>query len=179
MATIAQARAAMQNFKKGLPLAVLRGLRKGMPIALRLAKTKYMARKDNRHPIGSYDPANEPPGPLGIRQGNLIRTLKIGAMRFDGKRIKATLEAGSQDVPYAPPHEFGATIRPRNGPYLIFPMGVPGGGYRIVRATQVVIPARPFLLPSLEDAQPAILEIVLREIRTFARVSLKGIARVG
>lgn len=178
MATLAQARAALDQFKRQLPNAVLRGLRKGMPIALRLAKTKYMERKSNQHPFKVYDPANPIPGPLAIRQGNLVRTIRLGDMRFDGKRVKASLKAGTSDVRYAGVHEFGAIIRPRSGPYLVFPMGNAGGGYRIVRAKSVRIYPRPFLTPALLDAQPQIEKLVVAEIRQLARVTLKGIARL-
>jgi len=177
MATVQQARKALAAFKNGLPIAVLRGIRKGMPIAKRLAVTKYMERKDNRHPIGAYDPPNPPPGPLGIRQGNLARTVRIGDMRFTGKKVIASLEAGSQQVRYAKVHEKGMTIYPRNGLYLIFPMPIPGGGYRIVRAARVIVPARPYLRPALDDATPMIVELVIKEIRALARVTLRGIAR--
>jgi len=178
MATVAQAAKAMQAFKVGLPAAILRGLRKGMPIAIRISKTKYMARKDNRHPFKAFDPPNPPPGPLGIRSGDLARSVRLGDMRFTGKKVIASIHAGYADrVRYARVHEQGMTIYPRNGPYLIFPVGVAGGGYRMVRATRVIIPARPFLRPALDDATPKILEIVVKEIRTLARATLAGIAR--
>jgi hypothetical protein len=175
--TLKQAADAMGQFRLGLPLAVMRGLRKGMPYALRLAKMKYMERKDNRHPTETYDPPNPPPGPLGIRQGNLVRTLKLGMMRWSGRKATATLEAGSPDVRYAKIHEFGGEIMARNGPFLIFPMAKPGGGYFIVKKPKVLIPARPYLRPALDDATPVILDRVVREIKTLARATLHGVAR--
>lgn len=42
---------------------------------------------------------------------------------------------------YAPPHQFGATIKPKNGKYLKF--SIPGLGFRTV--DEVTIPARPFI----------------------------------
>jgi hypothetical protein len=178
VATPKQAAAALQAFKQGIPIAVIRGLRKGMPVALRLAKTKYMDRKDNRHPIGSFDPPNPPPGPLGIRQGNLVRTLRIGGMRWSGKKVTATLEAGNNDVRYAGIHEYGGEIMAKNGPFLVFPMAKPGGGYFICKKPKVFIPARPYLRPALEEAEPKILDFVIREIKTLARATLKGVARM-
>lgn len=180
MATPQQAAAALQAFKKGIPIAVIRGLRKGLPIAIRLAKTKYMERKDNRHPISSYDPPNPPPGPLGIRQGNLIRTIRIGEMRFTGSKVIGSIKAGSaaEGVRYAAIHEFGGEIMARNGPYLVFPMAAPGGGYFIVKKPKVLIQARPYLRPAMDDATPQIIEMVVREIRALARATLRDVAKV-
>jgi hypothetical protein len=177
MANAAQAAKAMRDFAKALPVAVVRGLRKGMPIAEKLAKTKYMVRKSNRHPRKAFDPPNPPPGPLGIRSGNLVRTVHVGELRYTGKKVIASLVAGNEQIRYAKVHENGMTIYPRNGLYLIFPAGLPGGGYRMVRATRVVIKPRPFLRPALDEATPQIVAIVSREVLTVARVALKGIAR--
>lgn len=176
MASIKEAARAMAAFKKGIPTAVLRGLRKGMPIAVRYAKTRYMERKDNRHPFKVYDPPNPAPGPLGIRQGNLARSVRLGAMRYTGKKLTAYLEAGGPDVPYAKVHEFGAVIRAKNGPFLIFPVGFPGG-YAVARVPMVRIPARPYLTPALKDATPEIISHVQKELQTLARATLRGVAR--
>lgn len=174
--SIKEAARAMQAFKKGIPVAVLRGLRKGMPLAVRAAKTEYMERKDNRHPIKVFDPPNPPPGPLGIRQGNLARTVRVGEMRYTGGRVIASLAAGSAAVPYAKVHEFGMTIKAKNGPNLIFPVGFPGG-FAIARVPSVTIPARPFLRPALDDTTPQIIEHVQKELQTLARATLRGVAR--
>jgi hypothetical protein len=178
VATPKQARAALLAFKAGLPVAILRGLRKGLPIAVRYATKKYMQRKDNRHPISSFDPPNPEPGPLGIRQGNLARTVKVGEMRFTGKKIIGSITAGNEDVRYARIHEFGGEIMAVNGPYLAFPMAAPGGGYFIVKKPKVFIPARPFLTPAVEDAMPEIIERVQKEMVKLARATLKDVARI-
>lgn len=52
------------------------------------------------------------------------------------------------NVTYAPVHQFGATIKAKNKPYLVFPIGGSAAGekpkgYRV--AKQVTIPPRPFL----------------------------------
>jgi phage gpG-like protein len=177
VATPRQAREALLAFKKGVPIAVLRGLRKGMPIAVRIATRNYMERKDNRHPFQSNDPPNFPPGPLGIRQGNLVRTVKVGDLRFTGSKVIASIKAGNADVRYAGIHEFGGEILAKNGPYLVFPMAAPGGGYFIVKKPKVLIPARPFLRPAMEDATPQIVEIVQKELLKLARATLRGVAR--
>lgn len=177
MATVQQAARAMKAFRAGVPLAVLRGLRKGMPLAVRLIQKEFMERKDNRHPIEAFDPPNPPPGPLGIRQGNLVRTVKVGPMRFTGRRVIASIRAGDDEVRYAAIHEYGGEILATNGPYLVFPMPLPNTGYRIVRTPKVFIPARPFLRPGVDAAMPDIIERVQRELRTLARATLRGVAR--
>ena len=176
MATPKEAAQAMAAFKKGMPTAILRGLRKGMPIAVRYAKLRYMERKDNRHPFKVFDPPNEPPGPLGIRQGNLARTVRVGAMRYTGKKLTAYIEAGSPDVPYAAVHEFGAVIRAKNGPNLIFFGNMGQGPFKVMKPT-VTIPARPYLTPALRDASPEIVSHVQKELQTLARATLRGVAR--
>lgn len=56
---------------------------------------------------------------------------------------------------YAPVHEYGAVIRPKRGPYLVFRLwnfsdtDAPTGPWR--KARQVVIPARPYLGPAARD----------------------------
>lgn len=176
MATPRQAREALLAFKKGLPVAVIRGLRKGMPIAIKYARTKYMTRKNNRHPFKAFDPAEPPPGPLGIRQGNLVRTLRIGAMRYTGKKVIATLEAGSAEVRYAAIHEFGGVIKAKNGPNLIFFSNAGSGPFKVMKPS-VRMPARPYLTPALQDATPEIEKHIIAEVRTLARATLKGVAR--
>lgn len=69
-------------------------------------------------------------------------------------RGSITWEAGPSSVAvgtnliYAAVHQLGATIVPRNGEFLRFPL--PGGGYASARS--VTIPARPYLGISEEDA---------------------------
>lgn len=70
---------------------------------------------------------------------------------------------------YARVHEFGATIRPRKGPYLVFRLWnfsdttEPTGPW--VRARQVTIPPRPFLGPAAERAVDHWDEYVEESIR--------------
>lgn len=175
--TPARGAALLREFQRALPAAVMRGLRKGLPLIVKLATTKYMERKNNQHPFKVYDPANPAPGPLGIRQGNLARTVRVGDMRFTGKKIIGTIEAGNADVPYAKVHEFGMTIRARNAPNLVFYSNM-GRGPFLVRKPIVRIPARPYLRPAADEAMPAVLDAIIKEIRTLARVTLKDMARI-
>lgn len=61
----------------------------------------------------------------------------------------------SSNLKYAPMMQFGGVIRAKNGGYLTFK--TPMGGW--VKKKQVVIPARPFLGVSEDDAQLMLNEI--------------------
>ncbi len=168
---------AIAQYKARMPAALMRGLRKGMPHVIRYAKTKYMVRKNNRHPFKAYDPPEPPPGPLGIRQGNLARSIKLGPMRYNGRFITASIMAGGPEVPYAKVHEFGMKIRAKNGPNLIFFSNVGRGPFKVMKPS-VIIPARPYLRPAVRDAQPEILEAIRSELRILGRATLRGVARM-
>lgn len=62
-----------------------------------------------------------------------------------GTTVSGGLLAGSARVPYAATHEFGATIA--GAPWLKFRIGASW-----VQVRQVVIPARPYLRPALEES---------------------------
>jgi len=155
MATPDEAVTALRAFQKALPSAIIRGLRRGLRVAERLAKTKYMERKDNRHPI-VFDPPNPPPGPLGIRSARLVRTVKVGPMRFTGTKVIGGLIAGNSQVKYARIHEKGG---------------------RAGRGGRSRIRPRPYLRPALDDARKAIEAEVVKEMRVAARATLQTIAR--
>lgn len=155
MASPQEAGAALRAFQKALPAAIIRGLRNGLRVAERLAKTKYMQRKDNRHPR-VWDPPNPPPGPLGIRSAALVRTVKVSAIRFTGTKVIGGLIAGNSQVKYAAIHEFGG---------------------RAGRGGRSRIRPRPYLRPALLDGQKAIEEQVTKEMRVAARATLQTIAR--
>jgi phage virion morphogenesis protein len=79
-----------------------------------------------------------------------------GKTLTDSARLKSSISHRSSateaevgtNVIYARIHQYGGTIRPKNGEYLTF--ALPGGlGFR--RVSQVTMPARPFLGLSDED----------------------------
>ncbi len=153
-----QAAGLLKDYRSAMPVAILRGMRKGLRIAERYAKTRYMERKDNRHPDPEHwDPPNPPPGPLGIRQGNLVRTVRQAKEKYTGKTITGGLAAGSSDVHYARIHEFG---------------GLTGKDY------QTLIPPRPYLGPALADAEDEIVAAITKELRALARATLRQMAKV-
>ena len=83
----------------------------------------------------SIDPNGKPWDPLKIRKGNPL--VDTSNLKFSIRAYKNTL---STRVPYSATHQFGATINPKNKPYLHFKAG--GRWFKLKR---VVIPERPFL----------------------------------
>ena len=92
----------------------------------------------------SQGPDGRPWRPLKSRKGQPLRD--TGRLQrsivFDAN--KKQVEIGT-NVLYAPTHQFGAVIKPKKGPFLIFPVAGPGGKKRFVFARQIEIPARPFI----------------------------------
>ena len=95
-------------------------------------------------------------GNLKARSGHLRRSIKSGANRNKGWL--------SNDVVYAGIHEYGGTIKPKGGGYLKFKIGD-----QFVSVKEVVIPARPFLKPAIEDnynkIEDIIFDRILKEIK--------------
>lgn len=161
MATPARAAEAIKNYRAALPAAILRGLRNGLRVAEGLVKNKYLVRgvyyPNNPSKGQRLDPPNPPPGPLKIRSGDLVRTVRLADMRFDGRRLIGGLRAGDSRIRYARIHELG---------------GYAGRG----RRTQ--IRPRPYLTPALVEARPQIERAITVEMLRLAKVTLAGIARV-
>lgn len=153
--TAQQAARALAQYRQAVPVAITRGMRAGLRRAEGFAKTRYMVRKDNRHPK-VWDPPNPEPGPLGIRQANLARTVRISDIKIEKNAVIGGLEAGNAMVRYARIHELGG---------------------RAGRQLRSLIPARPYLTPALEDPQTRILESVQAEMRKLAAAVLRGIAK--
>ena len=49
------------------------------------------------------------------------------------------------NLKYAAVHQFGATIKPKKGKFLVFPIKGAGGQTRYAFVRQVIIPARPYI----------------------------------
>lgn len=112
---------------------------------------------EGRGPDGSpWAPLREPWASLRKPKPILVQS--------DGSGLRGSIisEAGRDEVSvgsnkeYAGVHQFGATIRPKNGPLLIFRTP---GGRRFGQARQVTIPARPYLGIGPED-EDTILDAV-------------------
>lgn len=103
---------------------------------------------DERDPRGmAWQPLSELYAPIkkgpGILRESGMRGGLQGSITFDATMDEVAV--GSNKV-YAAVHQFGATIRPKNGPHLIF-RNVHG----LVFAKSVTIDARPYLGISTAD----------------------------
>lgn len=94
---------------------------------------------------------------LNRRTGRLSRSIHSEPARLEGSAILGKV---GTNLVYAPVHEFGATIRAKRAKYLRFKID----GHWVMK-TQVTIPARPYMRPSLQERGPAIREGLKRAIR--------------
>jgi phage virion morphogenesis protein len=111
------------------------------------------------------DPWGSPWAALRFRRGQPLRD--TGRLqRSVSSRPDATGVTVGTNLIYAPTHQFGAVIRPRTAPRLVFP----GPGGRLIFAKKVTIPARPFM-PLRKDGSlalpPAWSVDVTRALRTY------------
>lgn len=85
------------------------------------------------------DPWGKPWAPLKMRQGQPLRDTGRLANSVTMRADNAGVTIGT-NVQYARTHQFGATITPKKGKYLVFPG--PGG---LIFAKRSVVPRRSFL----------------------------------
>jgi phage gpG-like protein len=108
-------------------------------------------------------------GQIKAKTGHLRRSIKSKVTESKDQLVGIV----GSDLIYAPVHEFGATIKAKNSPYLVFnvggkvfgkrkaykkvalgkeayfkPGGIKGGNW--VRVRSVTIPARPFIGPAVK-----------------------------
>lgn len=91
------------------------------------------------------------PGNLKVRTGKLRRSIRT---IITDKSVSV-----GTNVVYAPIHEYGGIIRPKNYQYLTFK-----SQYGWIRAKKVTMPARPFMKPGTEQSIPQIKEIIVQEL---------------
>lgn len=87
------------------------------------------------------------PERLGRVTGNLARGIFV-----DESGVPFFVDVGSPEI-YGPVHEFGATITARSRNRMVWGQGA-NGGPPFRSGERVVIPARPFLGPAVEDVTP-------------------------
>jgi phage gpG-like protein len=95
------------------------------------------------------------PGNIKVRTGHYRRSISTSVKRIPSGMM-GTLHG---NVVYAAPHEYGATIFPKKGKYLRFPIRG-----RWVTVTKVVIPKRPLLTPSITENVDEVGEIIVDSI---------------
>lgn len=99
----------------------------------------------------------------GILRESAMRGGLMGSITYRAGRD--SVETGSNKI-YAAIHQFGGTITPKSGKYLVFPLG---DGY--ARVGSVTIPARPYLGIGAHEER-AILETVIDALdRAIERAS--------
>lgn len=127
-----------QAWIDSLPDNVKQGLYAGIADAMSFVETKA------KESFGKS-------GNLNVRTGNLRRSIVASS-----KGLEGSLESNTE---YSAIHEFGGTIKPRKSKYLKF---VIGGQWKSVK--QVIMPARPFLMPAFEDNMDDISNIIINKI---------------
>lgn len=112
------------------------------------------------------DPWGNPWQALKFRKGQPLRN--TGRLnRSITSRVDSQGVTVGTNVAYAPPHQFGATIVPKNKPRLVFP----GPNGKLIFAKKVVLPARPFM-PLRRGAATVALPpdwalLVIRSIKSY------------
>lgn len=92
----------------------------------------------------SQGPDGTPWDSLKHRDGQPLRDTGRLQRSISYKASEDETEVGT-NLKYAATHQFGATIKPKKGKFLVFPIRGAGGQARYVFARQVIIPARPFI----------------------------------
>jgi phage gpG-like protein len=129
-----------------MPEQAHRGIIQGLRMAGRYVENKAKAR------FGTA-------GNLKVRTGRLRSSITSSVDQF---KLEASV---GTNVIYAPIHEYGGVIRPKNKKFLRFRIE---GQWIISR--QSVIPPRPFLGPALDESVEIVSDIIADEM-------LKSIAR--
>jgi phage gpG-like protein len=88
------------------------------------------------------DPWGSPWAALKIRKGQPLRDTRVLQESFSSKPDATGVTVGTNQMPRAAVHQFGATIKPKKvGGRLVFP----GPNGALIFAKGVKIPARPFM----------------------------------
>lgn len=141
--TVKDAIRRQQTYRAQLILAVLAGMNVW---AKRDWKPNVLTRQMARVPDGV--PAFPPPGPLGIRSGDLARTVRSEPAIFRNGQFAIALKAGGNGVDYARIHEYG---------------GITGRNY----ATR--IPKRPYFKPAWSETRKQLSEQIQRNVDAITR----------
>lgn len=135
-------------------------------------------------PYGSaWEPLRSRESSNGRRQKPL-QDSSIMAQSMETKNVTENGFEASVVHPGAKVHQYGATIKAKNAPYLCFPgvsytqvkAGTPGQhaqrGYSFVRVKEVTIPARPYL--PLDGLPPQLEADMIEAADEFIEVTLNG-----
>ena len=124
--------------------SIYKGMKEAMLLAERTAKGTYLSGKALQRRTGRL-------------RGSITQDVKI-----EGNKVVGTI---GTDVVYGRIHELGGVIKPKKAKLLRF--RIPGVGWR--SAKEVIMPARPFLRPSLDDNMSDITRILSSRIEEAFR----------
>lgn len=101
---------------------------------------------------------------LKVRTGRLRSSIQ-SSVDGDGDRVRVTLQAGGQEVPYARAQEFGAVIVPRSARFLAIPVGPALTSAGVSRyASPRDVPGLHFARGTLQDAQGNVWYVLKRSV---------------
>jgi len=93
---------------------------------------------------------------LQVRSGKLRRAVE---KEISLKPLRARVFIDGKQQYKAQSHEYGKTIFPKDGPFLVFRVGE-----KWVKTPRVRIPKRPFAAPALERKRAQVLKFIRRSV---------------
>lgn len=121
------------------------------------------------------DPWGSPWAALKIRKGQPLRETGLLNRSITSKVDVQGVTVGTNQMPRAAVHQFGATIVPKDAKRLVFP----GPSGKMIFAKKVVIPARPFLPLRRSGATVALPPewsvLVVRAIKSYLKTTAEKI----
>jgi phage gpG-like protein len=114
-------------------------------------------------------PWNQPWAALKFRKGQPLRDTGLLQRSITAKADASGVTVGTNQMPRARVHQFGATIEPKKAKRLVFP----GPGGKLIFAKKVTIPARPFMPlrrgSEVVELPPSWSLLVLKSLRQYLR----------
>ena len=136
-----QLKAWSKNTARNIPVFTLRGVKKSMALVWSSV---------GRHLVGG--------NPLNVRSNRLRSSITAKIYKAGKKEVVGVI---GTNIEYAAIHEFGGTIRPKKGKYLRFQTR--DKSWHTV--TEVKMPKRPFMEPSLRENLKKITKILKEEMQ--------------
>jgi len=167
--SLSHAQQAFQGFAARYPKAVVAGMRAGLLRAHQSAVREYIVTR-------SGPPLSDR---LTKRSGRLSGTVRMIEPKHKGREFVGGLRAGGSRAPYAGIHEKGGRTRPhiiraKRARFLHWIDKL--GQHRFARSVKHPgsrIPARPYLMPSLEKHRPQIEKQIAIALEVLARQLLR------
>lgn len=172
--TLPGAARAFSVFDRPLQDAIVVGGNEGLAVMLRLITTSPVMRRMStaRNDSGGYiQAANPPPGPLGIRTGELAESVSFEPFYRKGNEFRGG--HFTVGVKYGMIQERGGVIQhPGSTKFQRFTWKGQDVAVRFTRPHAIRIPARPFIRPGAERGLPTMVRIIDRRITLVAEAEL-------